>query len=142
MRNFTIGLIAGAVFLAGSAAVGFTVKTLRVGSERSLQERVNLIAGQTSLRLGEFLNTRLLAVKQLQFGLQQGVIDGRERFTTLSLAAQEDLTGFQALNWIDEDHILRWVVPEAGNEGAIGRSVLDSPLAKGAVLEAGRTGAG
>ncbi|MGB0952508.1 MAG: ATP-binding protein [Planctomycetota bacterium] len=136
MKTRTILLIASAVFLAGAAGVGFTVKTLREESSRTLQERMDLIAGQTALRLEEFLDSRLLAVQTLQQGMQLGIFEDSHRFSAASEALQSEFRGFQALNWIDQDYFLRWVVPEEENRGALGRNVLESPLARLAVLKA------
>lgn len=139
MRNLTIGLIAGAVFLAGSAGVGYTVRVLREESGRTLQERIDLIAGQTALRLEEFLDSRLLAVEVVQQGMQRGLLDDSHRFVAQSRAIQEEIGGFQALSWVDQDYVLTWVVPEEGNQGAMGRNILESPLARQAILQAERT---
>lgn len=140
MRNRTILLIACSIFLAGAAGVGFTVQKLRDGSSQSLQGRMDLLAGQTALRLEEFLDSRLLAVQTLQKGMQLGVLQDSHRFAAASESLQSDFLGFQALNWIDDDYILRWVVPEEDNRGALGRNVLDSPMARHAVLKAEETG--
>lgn len=139
MRNLTIFLAAASVFLAGSAVVGITVKKLRKESDGTLQERIDLIAGQTALRLEEFLESRLVAVQVVQQGMARGLLEESHRFTSHSRALQLEFEGFQALNWIDDDYVLTWVVPEETNRGAAGKSVLENPVAARAMLEAERT---
>ncbi|WP_319468446.1 diguanylate cyclase domain-containing protein [uncultured Pseudodesulfovibrio sp.] len=43
----------------------------------------------------------------------------REEFVRDALAYQNDLPGFQAIEWVDRDYFSRWVVPLFGNEQAV-----------------------
>jgi len=47
---------------------------------------------------------------------------------------------YQAIEWIDRDYIIRWMVPVEGNEDAIGFNVAFSPERRASLFEAQTTG--
>ncbi|MBJ7277333.1 EAL domain-containing protein [Marinobacter salarius] len=47
---------------------------------------------------------------------------------------------YQAIEWIDRDYVIRWMVPLEGNEEAIGFNVAFSPERRASLLEAQTTG--
>lgn len=130
-------VLAAAFSLAvmGSIVI-WTWSLTRASSEEEIQDRVRLVAEQAALRLEDYLNSRLLSVQLLLRGMESGVLEGQESFTTQAQAIEKMFGGFQALNWIDQDFRIVWVVPEASNQGAEGRSLLDHPVARTPILKA------
>ena len=51
-----------------------------------------------------------------------------------------DFGVYQAIEWIDRDYVIRWMVPIEGNEDAIGFNVAFSPERRASLLEAQTTG--
>lgn len=51
-----------------------------------------------------------------------------------------DFGVYQAIEWIDRDYIIRWMMPVEGNEDAIGFNVAFSPERRASLLEAQTTG--
>ncbi|WP_421843152.1 bifunctional diguanylate cyclase/phosphodiesterase [Marinobacter algicola] len=51
-----------------------------------------------------------------------------------------DFGVYQAIEWIDRDYIIRWMMPVEGNEDAIGFNVAFSPERRASLLEAKTTG--
>lgn len=140
MRGFP-PLIAAVLVLASIwAAVVWAWGALRSGSEGEVRKRLELVTEQAALRLEDYLNSRLLSVQVVQQGMESGFLKDREAFRTQSIAIQGMFGGFQALNWIDWDYRLTWVVPEETNQGAEGRVVLDHPIASQAILVAEESG--
>ncbi|MBE96265.1 EAL domain-containing protein [Marinobacter sp.] len=51
-----------------------------------------------------------------------------------------DFGVYQAIEWIDRDYVIRWMVPVEGNKDAIGFNVAFSPERRASLLEAQTTG--
>ncbi|MHC4836634.1 MAG: hybrid sensor histidine kinase/response regulator [Planctomycetota bacterium] len=139
MTRFPPLLLLLLVFAVFSAPVVWVWTMLRGNSVEGQQERLDLTADQAALRLSEFLEGRFLAVRVLQQGMENGSLEEPQAFRAQSSAVQEEFGGFQALNWADRHYNLVWVVPLAGNEGALGKNILDNPIAADTLLKAEAT---
>ncbi len=103
-----------------------------------------LLAGQTQAmaseladRFGVHLRARLAVVGSLAREVAASeALRNAEGFEMRARSALGALPGFQALNWVDERGVIAVVVPSEGNEGALGKSVLESPAARSAFLAA------
>lgn len=119
--------------------VAWTAQGMRENSARETQERVDLVASQTALRLREYLESHFLSVGLLQHGMETGIIASEEEFREQSIIIQKAFGGFQALNWINHQYTISWVVPMHGNEAALGKYILDSPNSIVGIQGAART---
>jgi signal transduction histidine kinase/ActR/RegA family two-component response regulator len=61
-------------------------------------------------------------------------------FVARSQSLQDNFGGFQALNWVAPDGTIEVVVPREANSGALGKSLLNHPIAGDPFLDARRTG--
>lgn len=93
------------------------------------REKTASAADIVSLRLVDYFNDRFHAVESLLKEWRDGSGVSKERYVEASRAVQNMLPGFQALNWMDPNKVIRWVVPEGGNRSAIGADLGKHPLA-------------
>ena len=104
--------------------------------DRSRSER-QVVADQTALRLNDWIVSRMLVLNTYSAMRARDLLEDP---TDWRLRVQLDVAvmrGFQAINWVDDDGVIRVTAPIAGNEGALGRAVLDNPMA-GPAFEAAR----
>jgi len=102
--------------------------------------RVDLVAKQVALRLHDYLSSRLLSIQMMSQGMESGLIQTEEQFVDQAEVLHREFTGVQALNWVSPDYIITWVTPLEGNEAALGKNVLDHPVAVEAIQGASKMG--
>ncbi len=124
-----VWLVASGVVMSGSAL-------LRSAETESAREHVGVVADQASRRLEDLIRGRLLVLEVVRTEIAAGLIRDQAAFVERTGSLQQEFRGFQAINWIDRDHIIRWISPEGPNRSARGRNVLDSPLAAPAIRAA------
>lgn len=111
---------------------------------RQIEVSTGITADQVALRLEAWLETRfdIIDFFSRHFELQP-TFDEIE-FRRLAGEYVRDVEGFQAINWIDADWVIRVVVPEAGNEPVIDFDLHNHPsfAVKEALSAAEQTGAG
>jgi len=79
-----------------------------------------ITAGQVELRIESWLQTRLELIKALgKANAGRDLLDPGE-FRAAARQYIEMAPGFQAINWIDSDWVVRVVVPEEGNQPVLG----------------------
>jgi len=84
-----------------------------------LRDRTTFAAQQTALRLQLFIDDRLRAVEALAKRWHSAGGMDRAHYIAEAASIQEVYLGFQALNWVDPDKFIRWVVPVESNRPAI-----------------------
>ena len=90
--------------------------SLERGEEGQLRTSSSITAEQVELRLEAWVQTRLELVESFAATCATREDMAPEEFRTLARQTIDMAPGFQAINWIDPDWIIRIVVPEAGNE--------------------------
>ncbi len=112
------------------AVVAVGARTEMAQRDRAqFEQTARITASQAALRLDDYVGARLLAADTLREAVQTEPALNEPAFRERALHIQDRFGGFLALNWIDPDGVIRWVVPEAPNRAALGRSVLDHPTA-------------
>jgi len=111
------------------------------GHEERRREQAEgaIVAAQAALRLEDYVGARLLAADTLRRSLEAGLDRDRRSFEIHAQQIHDRFGGFLALNWIDGEGVIRWVVPLEQNRQALGRSPRDHPGARPTFLEAERT---
>ncbi len=103
------------LFVLAALGLGLNWRVLSRHEHELLALRSSTTTEQTAFRLDNFIAARLHLVEQIRREwLRQRAVT-QERFTDVSRALQAQFTTFQAVNWIDPQGIIRWVVPEESN---------------------------
>jgi PAS domain S-box-containing protein len=126
------GLLTGLFFLIWRQIPQHQDELLRVQTQ--------VTAEQAAIRLEDYLNTRLELVDQIRREWLMSDHTSRAAFTQRSLALQQQFTGYQAVNWIDSEGVIRWVVPLGSNLPAANRDLHDHPFAAETFIAAESTG--
>ena len=122
---------------------GVALLYARAGERReieTLQLKSALSVEQAAIRLESYLEVRLNVVQYLA---DHWAADGAPAEAELRRHAQDLLgyfSGIVALNWIDVDGVIRWVVPETPNLAAQGQDLKMHPVAASALAEARQSG--
>ncbi|MCA9515914.1 MAG: response regulator [Myxococcales bacterium] len=108
----------------------------------SAEQRDRVLVEQTALRVSDWVNSRLAILSSLRTLEQLGHDRDRSDWIAHVTVTIDHLGGFQAINWIDERGVIARIAPVAGNEAALGRSVLRHPGAGrylAAAIDSGQT---
>ncbi len=137
-----LSLIAVLLIVVGTGIIVafWSIMTHTERERRNIATRIT--AEQVRLRLEAWFNDRIALVERL--ATQHGVDDGIS-FERLRDDAQELIRlfpGFQALNFVGPDWVIRQVTPRQGNEPALGKDLHDhpDPSVQAALARAERTG--
>jgi len=109
------------LFTAGVLLLSWRAFLLNEASVRELETRVT--TEQVQLRLQAWINTRISVVEQLAAVWVREFRDDPDDFTKTARNLIELYPGFQALNWIDKDWVIRTIVPQQSNEPALGKDL-------------------
>jgi len=90
-----------------------------------LEIKSQITAEQTGIRLAEFVNTRLARLDFLRERMGTSPSLTESEFRIRALAIQNELPGFQAINWIDVNGIIQWVTPQASNLPVVGVNLIE-----------------
>jgi diguanylate cyclase (GGDEF)-like protein/PAS domain S-box-containing protein len=114
-------------------------KTLDLQERTELQNKVNAQTGYLASHIEADLRNRIPTLRRMAraWELRSGI--SKEEFAGEAGAYLSDVPGFQALEWVDKDSIIRWVVPLEGNEKAVGLN-LSSEKTRRTALEKARIG--
>lgn len=77
--------------------------------------RTQVTAEQVGIRLHDFLNTRITRLDLLRDRMEQDHPVKEADFNRMALLLQNELPGFQAINWINSEGIIQWVTPLTDN---------------------------
>ena len=93
--------------------------------ERSSLEATNeLNADHAAARFESQLDLRLALLAQLASELGPGPPPDSATFVARAEALLTTFPDFQAVNWVDNSGVIRWVVPEEGNRAALGADLM------------------
>lgn len=99
-----------------------------VSSARSsAKQRDRVLVEQTALRVSDWVNSRLAILGSIRTLEELGHDRDRADWLVHVTVIIDHLGGFQAINWVDERGFITRIAPIAGNEPALGRSVLKHP---------------
>jgi PAS domain S-box-containing protein len=104
--------------------------------QETLALKTSLTAEQVAIRLEDYISVRLQVAASMRENWGS-FIDSPESFAEHAGNVVRNLGGLLALNWIDPDGVIRWVVPEKPNLAAKGRDLTVNPVA-GPVLKRAR----
>lgn len=95
-----------------------------------LSQLMDTVADQAVIRLLDFFQTRLadMAVLAAHIAEHDGGEADSTHFAMLASAYYQSQPGFQAINWIDQDGVVRVVVPLALNPGVLGFNIEQHPV--------------
>lgn len=128
------------IFDAYSPLLPFTATTLLLALVISLwwtldQREHKLIQERTNIGANDFMNninvdliSRVNALKRLAKRIEANNTLSEKTFSQDANAFVSDFPGFQAIEWVDKDYKIKWVIPLTGNEILIGLNLqLDKP---------------
>lgn len=92
------------------------------------RERIQADADSAASKLGMFMSDRLRTLRMVGHHLEATDLN-EEDFKRIAADFDLALPGLKAINWITPDGTITWVYPEAPNQSAQGRNVLDHPTA-------------
>jgi sensor domain CHASE-containing protein len=114
-------------FLVVATALGGLWATQRRYETAQIRVETAVTADQIALRLSAWIQDRLAIAAYFAGVLgDRGQVDTAD-FRGEATRLQEVFPGFQALNFVDPDHVIRIVVPEAPNLAALGRNLDQHP---------------
>jgi len=118
-----------AVALGLVLAAGITVAAWRIQAEREQQliETTRVVAAQARSHLSAWIDARLALVEHLAESWPDDYEGHPDAFRDDAAALVERLDGVQAINWIDTAGVIRIIVPQSGNEAALGASLAENP---------------
>ena len=132
-----------AIPVALSAVFVTTFFVFWIESRRHMHDllslKTSLTAQQVAIRIEEYISVRL----QVAASMRDHWDDHIDSYATYRNHAEnivENLGGLLALNWVDAEGIIRWVVPEEPNRAAKGQDLMANPVAGPYLREARRTG--
>ena len=109
--------------------------------QRVIREDTRLTAEQVRLRLEAWVDNRVAAVR-LFVGRHDARRHASLEYDRAARRLLELFPGFQALNFIDASGVIRDVVPDEGNEAALGRNVYDHKPGVGRAVDRTRASGG
>ncbi len=113
--------------------------------EAMLRSRLESSLDTAEVRIEEAVKMRLFVLRsladQVRAHIQNSEFD-RPVFVLMSEPVYNSIPGFRAINWMEPDGTIRWVLPLKGNEGALGKNVKDhpDPAVKATFLKAEKSG--
>lgn len=120
-------------------AVVLVLTSARI-DEREDLARMEYVADQLIFKLGELVEARFAAVRYLAASWDEPMAEPSEAwFRYHSEALQESFGGFQALNFVGGDFVIKWIEPAVGNEPALGLDVTTHANAGPVILQAAET---
>ena len=93
------------------------------GAGRRIQVETGVTAEQVRLRLEAWIDARAAIVEHLANDWHSSLEGGRQAFTEEATRFLDAFPGFKALNWIDNDWVIRVTVPAEGNERALNKDL-------------------
>lgn len=109
--------------------IGWALDATRRAAEANERETEGRVTAELlGATLSAWLRDRLAIVEHLaEFHSAEGDGDS-ERFEVEARAIIDSVSGFQALNWVDNEGVISVVVPLETNRPALGRSLRDHPV--------------
>ncbi len=127
-KIFLSPLIMPLGFFLLSVVVIFSLwNTVRENRNRNLELETAVTAEQIKLRLEAWVDSRTAILQHMGSSIEALTTSGVGSFEDEALNIIDLYPGFQAINLIDDDWIIRIVVPTAGNEAAINKDLHNHP---------------
>lgn len=139
IKNMKYAPIAAAVVvvLIGAAITVSIGLGLQASNDRVIKEAVTASAEYAQLEIEKRIDSRMDALQRLaNRWVKFGPLD-REHWELEAEMIYRDFSGFQAIERIDEDFFVRWIVPILGNEAAQDLNLVEEPRRR-AALETAR----
>ncbi|MCB1042284.1 MAG: PAS domain S-box protein [Acidobacteria bacterium] len=133
-------LLPTGVFVAISLLMAFVWWANISHRQQSVRVRTEITARQLSTRLQDFFATRMRVVDMFRMELESNRTTDEKSFSARSLQVQTQFPGMQALNWVDANGFITWVVPYEANKAALGHNLHTNkhPQVRQAISEATR----
>ncbi len=125
--KFRANALAAVTFLALLALVAGLWGLVRGQIDSNLRAENHAAATQLASSLESFIVSRVTMTQYLGSQISDGHVANQAEFVDHAVALQALFPGFQVLNWIDSEGIMRWVAPLEGNEQAVGYDVNAHP---------------
>lgn len=123
-RVLSIGL-----FLVLALPTVFSWRVTAAQDRTLLRTQTEITAAEVAERLSDHLTLRYAMMHSLSHEMTSGALWSQHRFQQRAEQIQKDFPGFQAINWVDTEGVIRWVTPEADNRRARGKRVAEHPVA-------------
>lgn len=94
----------------------------------SLVVQTKLTNDQVKIRLETYIQTRLKLLKLTRQLWHNRQINDERRFREYAKLQEDTYPGLLAFNWVDENQVIRWVVPEGPNRAAKNQDLKIHPL--------------
>jgi signal transduction histidine kinase len=135
MKSLPIIAAVALMLLGGSISLGIWFG-LHESDDRVVREAVQVVADNAQSEIEGRIDVRLDALARMaDVWVRFGPLD-REQWDFQATMIQRDLPGFQAIEWIDRDFVVRWISPLAGNEAAKGLDITFESKREVAVMNA------
>jgi diguanylate cyclase (GGDEF)-like protein len=121
--------------LALTLASLYAYRHFQNAANADLDTDTDVVLGVLATRLQEYINAHLGAIRVLRNAWQRYGSNSYDQFRTDVLSVTAEFPGFQAINWVDNDHRIRWVFPEEGNRAVVDLDVRTRPTAYAALQE-------
>ena len=117
---------------------GYRAVLIRSDRE-ALRTETAISTRQTAIRLEDAIGTRLQLAVHLRDHEVRDPDWSEGHFREIARGILASFPGIDAINWVDPDGIIRWVVPERPNRAAKGRDLTNNEIAA-PVLASARSG--
>jgi two-component system, cell cycle sensor histidine kinase and response regulator CckA len=132
-RALLVGL---AAFVLSAIPVALASALLDQQQRSARADETRMLAEQASLRIADFVRARFLALEIVRLEAAGAAFVPDERFDSIAAATEAQYGGFQAINWVDAEGVIRRVVPREPNLPALGRNLLLHAPTQGALASA------
>lgn len=106
-------------FVIGCFVAWFTWELLSESREKELRSTLQYESGVLSTIIENDINKRVSDIQRIVSRWKVTGGTPQREFEADVSNYLDDRPGFQAIEWVDDDFIVRWVVPLAGNEKAV-----------------------
>lgn len=115
------------LFIVASSALTLLWWTQEKGERSRLDAETKVTAEQIRRRIEAWVDDRVRAVDLIIHDLESTSDQFEDRFRDHAESLLEIFPGYQAINWVDSDWVIRIVVPEEPNRSALNRDLHDHP---------------
>jgi two-component sensor histidine kinase len=101
-----------------------------------LRARTAITGEQVAQRIEQYIHSRIAVLDVVYDELYEKDDTPEAAFRDRAQDVLHSLPEFQAINWIDRDHVIRWVTPEASNPGVRDADLSQHPVAGPCIAKA------
>ncbi len=112
-----------AFFLICILTIGAILLSAEKREVQTLQIETDVAAEQIKMRLEAWIGNRITMVSLLSKRSDLDPVRSPQKFAALAQSITEAFPGFQALNFIDPDFVIRIINPVAGNQNVLGKDL-------------------